>query len=430
MMREISIDELLDASNPAGIGSRERIVLTGARNTGKSQAGREFAELYGGMFAGDDAHSQLSAVCETVAEETALGLETRVQNRQELLCAVHTVADELGIRDLLERNPLALSGGQTQLTVLASYFAMKPAVLVLDEPLIGLDAAARANVLRCIAGYPGTVLWTTSRPSSDEKEVATVWVECGGGVAGDDSGAADLSLLAPMSASEVHAVELGLHPLPVQKKRFQGISWRGAAQAQSSIVEPPNFTVEPGEILALTGANGSGKTTLLRTVAGLIPPHTGAVSIRGEAPSSLASEKRVHVVSLAAQKPAYSFIAASVAGELKLGGAAVADTALSEALLGAVGLAQKKEMHPHDLSLTEQHLLTLVIALCARPSCLLLDEPTARVDERAVGQIARLISAYAHNGGAVMVASHDQSFLERLKYRELTLTARGAPGGL
>lgn len=429
-MRKISKDELLDATNPAGIGNRERIVLTGARNSGKSQAGREFAELYGGIFAGDDAHSQLSAVCDTVAEEIALGLETRAQNRQELLHAVDTVADELGIRDLLERNPLALSGGQTQLTVLASYLAMKPAVLVLDEPLIGLDASARANVLRCIATYPGTVLWTTSRPSSAAKEVATVWVECGGDMAGDDSGTGDLSLLAPKSAREVQAVGLGLHPQPVRKKRSQGISWRGATHAQSSIVEPLNFTMKPGEILALTGANGSGKTTLLRTVAGLIPPHAGAVSVGGEAPSSLASEQRVHLVSLAAQKPAYSFIAASVAGELKLGGAAIADTALTEVLLGAMGLAQKKEMHPHDLSLTEQHLLTLVIALCARPSCLLLDEPTARVDERAVTQIARLISAYAHNGGAVMVASHDQSFLGRLKYRELTMTTRGAPGDL
>lgn len=429
-MREISKDELLDASNPAGIGNRERIVLTGARNTGKSQAGREFAELYGGMFAGDDAHSQFSAVCDTVAEEIALGLETRMRNRQELLHALYAVADELGIRELLDRNPLALSGGQTQLTVLASYLAMKPAVLVLDEPLIGLDAAARANVLQCIAAYPGTVLWTASRPSSTEKEVATMWVDCGGDAAGDEREIGDLPLLAPKNVGEVHAVGLGLNPQPVRKKRFQGISWRRAIQAQPSIVEPLNFTVKPGEILALTGANGSGKTTLLRTVAGLIPPYTGAVNIGGVAPLSLASEKRVHLVSLAAQKPAFSFIAASVAGELKLGGAAAADTALTEALLGAVGLAQKKEMHPHDLSLTEQHLLTLVIALCARASYLLLDEPTARVDERAVVQIARLISVYAHNGGAVMVASHDQSFLKRLNYRELSMTTRGAPSGL
>lgn len=94
--------------------------------------------------------NQISGARVTVAEEVAFGLENLGVARAEMRARVETVLQQFAIADLAERSPLALSGGQQQKVALAAILAMRPEVLVLDEPAAQLDAGSAEDIFRLL----------------------------------------------------------------------------------------------------------------------------------------------------------------------------------------------------------------------------------------------------------------------------------------
>ncbi len=403
-----------------------KIRVSGPRNSGKSRVALEIAEKCGGYVMSSQPHAQISALTETVFDEIALGLETSVASVAELEQRVQTVAELVGVEYLLDCSPLKLSGGQTQLVVLASYLVLQPGLLVIDEPLSGLDVEVRARVLQVLAEYGGDVLWTAARFSADELAVATHRVELGGDgndggvpgrVSGGDSGFSTVSSAGGPVPHLLEVRELAVAPERPRRRR-RARTGAGNRPVQSGL----NFSVAPGEILVLRGANGSGKTTLLRTLAGLVPSVSGEVLV-GDATdiARLDPAERVKLACLVAQHPGHHFVASSVAKELEVGPAGALDSGRKRDLLALAGLADVGKKNPHDLSPVEQHLLALVTAVAGLPSCLLVDEPTARVDNDGVQQTARIVRTFCEWGGSVVLATHDEELTRLLPQRTLWL---------
>jgi len=177
--------------------------------------------------------------------------------------------------------------------------------------------------------------------------------------------------------------------------------------------------VEPGEVLAVLGPNGSGKSTLLATLAGLIVPEEGMVSVFGRPLTLVAggaasvrvpAERRgVGLLGQDALLFPHLSAAANVAFGRRAQGARKA-AALQVAVdwLEAVGLPDYAGRRPHELSGGQQQRVAIARALAARPDVLLLDEPMGALDVQTAVLIRDLLREQLRaNGTSAVVVTHD-----------------------
>jgi putative ABC transport system ATP-binding protein len=192
-----------------------------------------------------------------------------------------------------------------------------------------------------------------------------------------------------------------------------------------------SFELRPGEALAITGPSGSGKTLLLRALAGLDGVTEGEIAFAGRPQRSWRMPAYRSQVLYLAQRPA--MLAATVEADLRRpfslrlhrGGPFPLDRARH--LLAAVGRDDAFLAQPSDtLSGGESQIVALLRALLLEPRVLLLDEPTASVDDGTVRAIERLVETWRGEtrgdaGRAVVWTSHHDAQLERVSDRRLRL---------
>jgi putative ABC transport system ATP-binding protein len=182
-----------------------------------------------------------------------------------------------------------------------------------------------------------------------------------------------------------------------------------------------SFEVARGELMAVKGRSGSGKTTLLNLLGGLDKPTSGRVIVDGEEMSSMSEAQLVH-----ARRNTVAFIfqafglvpilsaAENVEIPLRLVRAnpAVRDDRVME-LLELVGLAERANHRPHELSGGEQQRVAIARSLANRPKLLLADEPTGQLDSTTGHSImATLRSVVRAEGVTAVVATHDPALLD------------------
>lgn len=206
--------------------------------------------------------------------------------------------------------------------------------------------------------------------------------------------------------------------------RLQAVGF--AYQADRPVLERIDFSFGQGERVAIVGANGSGKTTLLQLMVGLLKPTSGRLSAFGR---ERRSERDFHEVrrraGLLFQDPDDQLFCPTVLedvafGPLNLGEEQATARALAEASLECLGLAGFGPRITHHLSGGEKRLVTLAAVLAMRPDVLLLDEPTAGLDEAAEERLLALLQARPE---AMVVVSHDRDLRARLATRVVMLRA-------
>jgi energy-coupling factor transport system ATP-binding protein len=460
------------------IAEGELVVLAGRSGSGKSsllRAGCGLApHFYGGTFGGrarvwgrDTRAAGPAELADTVAlvlqdpeaqtvmngvrAEIELPLESRGLRGASLARAVEETALALGVADLLDRPVRTLSGGELQRVAIASALAVRPGLLLLDEPTSQLDPVAAEELLaqlrrlnedhgttvvlaeqrleRCLAAADRVVVLERGRVACDAAPQEFVAWAAG----------AHPELLPPAARMAALA---GLEPLPVSVKqarlavRGAGVSFPGPEQAPAeprrrrkrskgpapalalrkvwvdwddggggrvTALRGLDLELRGGETVALLGRNGAGKSTLLRVAAGVLEPGRGVVQAQGD-------------VALLVQTPSDYFLHEHVADELP------ADTAAET--LRALHLEEVAHADPRDLSGGERQRLALGIVLAGRgigsgppPAVVALDEPTRGMDPPLKLELASRMQALADAGAAVIVATHDVEFAARVARR-------------
>jgi putative ABC transport system ATP-binding protein len=202
----------------------------------------------------------------------------------------------------------------------------------------------------------------------------------------------------------------------------------GRGESKVTALADVDLAVAKGEAVALWGPSGSGKTTLLHLLGGLLLPSSGTVLFHGEPLSSLDAAARsdaraagiAYVFQGANLLPTFTVhenvaFAVWIADRHSDGRSSGAHDAPSAAeLLELVGLSDKRQSLPAELSGGEAQRVAIARALAQRPELLLCDEPTGHLDSDTAGRVLDLIDTLRERFGfALTIATHDEAVARR-----------------
>ena len=380
---------------PAGERAGELRVL------GEDVAGMDVhasAERVGYVF--QDPENQI--VCETVWHEMAFGLENLGVSRDEMRRRVAETSYFFGLEDWLHRDTDTLSGGRKQLLSLAAVLALRPRVLLLDEPTSQLDPVAEKNFLHALFRVNRelgcTVVVATHQPRPMlEYATCAYRIEDGrvrevadptslGGR--EELLASDACQSAPGAASGAAAIREG---------------WFRYDRAGGWVLRGLDVTFSAGAVHAIVGGNGCGKSTMLSVLAKTAKLQRGRM-VRVAASAALLP-----------QNPKALLVAETVRDELMEWASTCGyDEGAARERVTQLGLGGLDARHPYDLSGGQRQLLALAKLLLIGPELLLLDEPTKGLDLASRRIIARALCDHAQAGGTVIMATHDLDFVEQV----------------
>jgi putative ABC transport system ATP-binding protein len=187
--------------------------------------------------------------------------------------------------------------------------------------------------------------------------------------------------------------------------------------ARKIIVDVPAFALLSGEQLALRGESGSGKTTFLHLIAGILAADRGVIRLgeRDMAASSEPARDRLRAANIGYIFQTFNLLQGYTCLENVMLGMAFgggADRGRASAMLERVGLRDRLNHRPRQLSTGQQQRVAVARALANRPKLVLADEPTGNLDHRNAREALALIrETCRENGAALLLVSHDREVL-------------------
>lgn len=202
-------------------------------------------------------------------------------------------------------------------------------------------------------------------------------------------------------------------------------SFRQPGGGALTVLDLPRLEINKGEQVALTGQSGGGKTTLLHLIAGLLVPDSGSIRIDGTELTRLSEQgrDRFRAAAIGYVFQTFNLLPAFSALEnVKLGmtfGHGQSNGARPKELLDRVGLADRADYRPSQLSVGQQQRVAIARALASKPKLLLADEPTANVDPASADTVLDLIrTSCREENVALLIVTHDMeiaSAFERIE---------------
>jgi energy-coupling factor transport system ATP-binding protein len=381
-----------------------------------------------------DPDSQI--VLSRIGDDVAFGCENLGVPRDEIWVRVPEALDSVGLALPLDHPTSALSGGEKQRLALAGVLAMRPGLLLLDEPTANLDPAGvgevRAAVARTLERTESTLIVIEHRVEVWQDLVDRVIV-----LGADGELLADGPTRSVLAArgSELAAAGVWVpeHP-PVVPARRGAVG--SSLLATSDLVVGRDRGVpiagirdvdfREGALTAITGPNGSGKSTLALTLGGLLRPVAGMVRAApglsagaGDEPIHWKSRQLLTRISSVFQDPEHQFLSATVHDELAVGPrAARFDSTrvqdVVDELLARLRLERLARANPFTLSGGEKRRLSVGTALATNPRLMILDEPTFGQDSITWRELVALLAERLDAGTAVIAVSHDAAFVDAL----------------
>lgn len=406
---------------------------------------------------------ETQVVLSRVGDDVAFGAENLAVPRDDIWARVHEALADVGLAHLPLNHPTsALSGGQKQRLALAGILAMRPGLILLDEPTANLDPAGvlevRDAVGRCLEKTGATLVVVEHRVSVWKDLVDRIVVLQPGSSADPAvllDGPPDQVLFeartmlmdagvwvpgrVPATRARASAPTPGIRDLLLAaedlavsraRPRRKGFRKIPPVPVQSGI----SAQVRAGQALAVTGPNGAGKSTFALTLAGLLEPVAGKVSATlalsdgaGIDPYTWKAEQLISRIGTVFQEPEHQFVTGNVLDELLFGPRHLGhgEDRVDE-LLERLRLTGLVDANPYTLSGGEKRRLSVATVLAAHPQVLVLDEPTFGQDANTWAELASFLTELLDAGTAVVSVTHDAEFTAALGGTELRLAATQA----
>jgi energy-coupling factor transporter ATP-binding protein EcfA2 len=385
-------------------------------------------------------------VMSRAGDDVAFGLENRGVPGDEIWARVDEALASVGLPYGRDRRTGALSGGEQQRLAIAGTLALRPGLLLMDEPTANLDpegaALVRASIAAALEERSSTFVLVEHRLEEALPLVDRVLVlEAGGGLVADGTPGEVFAAQGAALADAGVWVPGAPPPRPPARHRAEPETLVLAEQVgftyprgERPALEHVDVQVRSSEAVVVAGPNGSGKSTLAWLLAGLLRPTAGSVLAtealdpgHGHEPiwrwRARALAGRIGMVF---QEPRVQFLSSTVRDELALGprriglGEAEAGRRATE-LLDRLRLGHLAAANPFTLSGGEQRRLSVATALATAPAAIVLDEPTFGQDRRTWAEMLALLAGLRDAGRAICVVTHDRDFAAALADRTLRL---------
>ena len=342
-------------------------------------------------------------VCDSVWHEMAFGLENLGTPQGEMRRRVAEASYFFGMGPWFHSDTDSLSGGRKQLLALASTLVMQPRVLLLDEPTAQLDPIAARNFLHALFRV-NRELGCSVVVATHEPELMADYATCAFELV--DGAVRAVENLGRFKCEATLAERGALCDANAPAAVSARGAWFRYGRDDDWVLRGLDLEVRQGEVHALVGGNGCGKSTLLALIAGTRRAQ------RGEVRSAISAK------AMLPQDPKALFAEERVDEELMewahIGGYGADEV---QAMMGELGLADRADLHPYDLSGGQRQMLALGKLLLVHPRLLLLDEPTKGLDRTARERVAGMIEAARRDGVTVIVSTHDLAFVRRVADR-------------
>jgi energy-coupling factor transport system ATP-binding protein len=369
------------------------------------------------------------------------------------------------VADLI--HPSELSGGQKQRAAIASFLALRPEVLVLDEPTSDLDPEGKLSIMKAIDNirkeYKLTIVLVEHNPEVIQKYADRVLAIDGGETVAYgtmEEVYSQMKLFGDhgLYSSDIARIGYGANvqygrrvPFTIEEmtdclddKRLNRIGKEEEIVRDGEEIiraeglnfwyddgthalRDVNFSIKKGEFVGLIGQNGAGKTTISRIIAGIYRKYKGNILVMGQDLRERKVVERIpEYVGYVFQNPDHQIFMRRVHDEVIYGlrnmkiPSSEAEERAKEAL-GAVGLSGKADEDPLFLGKGEKRRLTVASILAMRPKVMIVDEPTTGQDHRMSEDIMQLLGTLNRQGTTIVVITHDMTLVSEHTKRVIVM---------
>jgi len=399
----------------------------------------------------------------TVKDEIAFGLENLAVPKDEILRRINEALKIVRLEGFEDRSPFDLSGGQKQRVAIAAAFALRPKILVLDEPTSQLDPKGTLEVFQTILNlkkkYNITIVMAEHKSDEVAKFADRIVLLDDGKIVREGKPKelfSDVDLFKKLSIKVPQICELtyelnkrgkAVNEIPITLdeavitfskyiekigRKIKNIERKEVKRGDEVILETKglwhiypgnvialknvNFSAYKGDFIAIIGQNGAGKTTLVKHFLNLLQPTKGEVLIRGKDVTKMEIFDLSRHIGLILQNPDHQLFSTTVYKEVEFGpkNLNLPEDEIAERVkfaLESVGLWELREEHPFALSWGDRQKLAVAAVLAMKPEILIFDEPTTGMDWLGRHQILNLAKELNKKGHTIIMITHDMELV-------------------